>query len=171
MEKTRSLYNQGYCYVVDIDWSKYFDTINHDLLLEMLRRTIKDERVIQLIKSFLKSGMMKDGVIVETEAGSPQGGNLSPLLSNIYLTPFEKELGRRGHKFARYADDVNIYVKFKRAATRVMQSCTCFLERKLKLRVNREKSQAGYPNRDFDNRSDIAVYLGFVHFCVRLPVA
>lgn len=145
VEKTRNFYNQGYCYVVDIDLSKYFDTINHDLLLEMLRRTIKDERVIQLIKSFLKSGMMKDGVVVETEAGSPQGGNLSPLLSNIYLTPFDKELERRGHKFARYADDVNIYVKSKRAAIRVMQSCTRFLERKLKLRVNREKSQVGSP--------------------------
>lgn len=145
VEKMRNLYNQGYCYVVDIDLSKYFDTINHDLLLEMLRRTIKDERVIQLIKGFLKSGMMKDGVVVETEAGSPQGGNLSPLLSNIYLTPFDKELERRGHKFARYADDVNIYVKSKRAAIRVMQSCTRFLERKLKLHVNREKSQVGSP--------------------------
>ena len=145
VEKACNLYNQGYCYVVDIDLSKYFDTINHDLLLEMLRRTIRDERVIQLIKSFLKSGMMKNGVVVETAAGSPQGGNLSPLLSNIYLTPFDKELERRGHKFARYADDVNIYVKSKRAAVRVMQSCTRFLERKLKLRVNYEKSQAGSP--------------------------
>ncbi len=145
VEKARTLYKQGYCYVVDIDLSKYFDTINHDILLELLRKVIHDKRVIQLIKSFLKSGMMRDGVVVKTEAGSPQGGNLSPLLSNIYLTPFDKELERRHHKFVRYADDVNIYVKSKRAAVRVMQSCTRFLEHKLKLQVNREKSQVGSP--------------------------
>lgn len=143
--KMRYFYNQGYRYVVDIDLSKYFDTINHDLLLEMLRRTIKDERVIHLIKSFLKSGMMKDGVVMATDAGSPQGGNLSPLLSNIFLTLFDKELERRGHKFVRYADDITIYVKSKRAAVRVMRSSTRFLEQKLKLRVNHEKSQIGSP--------------------------
>ena len=145
VEKARKFYEEGYRYVVDIDMSKFFDTLNHDLLLEMLRWYIHDERVILLIKSFLKSGMMKNGVVVETEAGSPQGGNLSPLLSNIYLTPFDRELERRGHRFVRYADDVNIYVKSKHAAIRVMRSCTRFLEQKLKLRVNREKSQIGSP--------------------------
>ena len=132
IEKAKEYYDEGYKYVVDIDLAKYFDTVNHDMLINMLREEIKDERVIKLIRKYLKSGVMIDGIISATTQGTPQGGNLSPLLSNIYLTKFDKMLESRGHKFVRYADDCNIYVKSKRASLRVMQSCVKFLEGKLK---------------------------------------
>ena len=143
--KARDYYKAGYRWVIDLDLSKYFDTINHEILLNMVREEVKDKRVIELIKRFLKSGVMVNGVFERTEEGSPQGGNLSPLLSNIYLTKFDKELERRGHHFVRYADDINIYVKSKQAAERVMSSCIKYLEGKLKLKVNRDKSQTGSP--------------------------
>lgn len=145
IEKARSYYEEGYKYVIDIDLSKYFDTVNHDILLNKLRQVIKDERIIELIKKYLKSGVMEDGVKQATEAGTPQGGNLSPLLSNIYLNDFDWMLTRRGHKHVRYADDCNIYVKSKKAAQRVMEKCVEYLEGKLKLKVNQEKSQIGSP--------------------------
>lgn len=145
IRKAQEYYNQGYRRVVDIDLSKYFDTINHELLMKQLRSTITDLRLLCLIKRYLKSGVMTNGVVTRTEEGSPQGGNLSPLLSNIYLTAFDRELERRGHKFVRYADDVNIYVKSQRAAERVLSSSRKFLEAKLKLKVNEAKSQAGSP--------------------------
>ena len=145
IKRAKEYYEQGYTHVVDIDLAKYFDTVNHDLLIDMAREQIKDGRVIKLIRKYLKSGVMKDGLISSTEAGTPQGGNLSPLLSNIYLTGFDRMLESRGHKFVRYADDCNIYVKSRRAAERVMESCTKYLEGKLKLKVNREKSKAGSP--------------------------
>jgi group II intron reverse transcriptase/maturase len=113
----------------------------------MVRETVKDEAVIALIRKFLKSGVMVDGLVSQTEQGTPQGGNLSPLLSNIYLTKFDRMLEERGHKFVRYADDCNIYVKSSRAAERVMESCTKFLEGKLKLKVNRKKSTTGSPTK------------------------
>lgn len=141
----KAYYEQGNVRVVDLDLSKYFDTINHDLLMDMLRETISDKALLSLIWKYLKSGVMINGVVRATETGSPQGGNLSPLLSNVYLTKFDRELERRGHKFVRYADDVNIYVKTQRAAERVLSSCTRFLETKLKLKVNRDKSAAGSP--------------------------
>jgi reverse transcriptase/maturase family protein len=147
IEKAKEYYDEGYKYVVDIDLAKYFDTVNHDMLINMLREEIKDERVIKLIRKYLKSGVMIDGIISATTQGTPQGGNLSPLLSNIYLTKFDKMLESRGHKFVRYADDCNIYVKSKRASLRVMQSCVKFLEGKLKLKVNQEKSRTGSPLR------------------------
>jgi group II intron reverse transcriptase/maturase len=131
--------------VVDLDLEKYFGTVNHDLLIKMVREVVKDEAVIALIRKFLKSGVMVDGLASQTEQGTPQGGNLSPLLSNIYLTKFDRMLEERGHKFVRYADDCNIYVKSPRAAERVMESCTKFLEKKLKLKVNRKKSSTGSP--------------------------
>ena len=140
-------YNEGYRQVVDLDLAKYFDTVNHDILIGMLRKQIKDERVIRLIRKYLKSGVMINGLISPTTEGTPQGGNLSPLLSNIYLTAFDRMLESRGHKFVRYADDCNIYVKSRRAAERVMINCTKFLEGKLKLKVNRNKSQVGSPLR------------------------
>ena len=140
-------YNEGYRQVVDLDLAKYFDTVNHEILIGMLRKQIKDERVIRLIRKYLKSGVMINGLISPTTEGSPQGGNLSPLLSNIYLTAFDCMLESRGHKFVRYADDCNIYVKSRRAAERVMINCTKFLEGKLKLKVNRNKSQVGSPLR------------------------
>lgn len=145
VECMKEYYLQGYTHTVDIDLAKYFDTINHDLLMEMVRKEIKDERINKLIRKFLKSGAMKDGLISETVEGTPQGGNLSPLLSNIYLTSFDRLLESRGLKFVRYADDCNIYVKSRRAAKRVMENCVKYLEGKLKLKVNTEKSKIGSP--------------------------
>jgi group II intron reverse transcriptase/maturase len=113
----------------------------------MVRKEVSDERVIRLMRKFLKSGIMLDGIVSPTEDGVPQGGPLSPLCSNIYLTGFDLMLESRGHRFVRYADDCNIYVKSRRAAERVMESCTVYLEKKLKLKVNREKSTVGSPLR------------------------
>jgi group II intron reverse transcriptase/maturase len=147
IKKTEEYYKQGYVKVVDIDLAKYFDTVNHDILINSLRKEVKDEAVISLIRKFLKSGVMINGIVSTTQEGTPQGGNLSPLLSNIYLTAFDQMLESRGHKFVRYADDCNIYVKSQRAAERVMTSCTKYLGDKLKLKVNQEKSKAGSPLR------------------------
>ena len=145
MKQALKYYEEGYTQVVDLDLAKYFDTVNHEILIGMLREQIKDERVISLIRKYLKSGVMINGLISPTREGTPQGGNLSPLLSNIYLTAFDKLLESRGHKFVRYADDCNIYVKSRRAAERVMNNCVKFLEGRLKLKVNREKSRVGSP--------------------------
>lgn len=145
IKQAKEYYEQGYTQVVDIDLAKYFDTVNHDLLIGMVREQVKDEDAIRLIRKFLKSGVMANGIVSPTEEGTPQGGNLSPLLSNIYLTSFDRMLEVRGHKFVRYADDCNIYVKSRRAAERVMTACTNYLEGKLKLKVNKEKSQTGSP--------------------------
>jgi len=147
IRKAREYYDEGYKYVVDIDLAKYFDTVNHDLLINMLREKVKDERLISLIRKYLKSGVMENGIVSPTYKGTPQGGNLSPLLSNIYLTRFDRLLESRGHKFVRYADDCNIYVKSHRAAERVMSSSRKYLEGVLKLRVNTEKSTVGSPLR------------------------
>lgn len=135
---------EGYCYGVSLDLSKYFDTIHHGRLLSILRRNIEDERVIQLIKRYLKSGVLENGVVMETEEGSPQGGNLSPLLANIYLDEFDKEYKKRGVPCVRYADDIVLLAKSERAAQRLLKTSTEFLERKLKLIVNREKSKVVY---------------------------
>ena len=147
MKKAKEYYEQGYKYVVDIDLAKYFDTVNHDLLMDMVREEVKDKELLNLIRTFLESGVMENGVVRDTEMGTPQGGNLSPLLSNIYLTAFDRMLESRGHKFVRYADDCNIYLKSQRAAERVMANVTTFLESKLKLKVNTEKSKVGSPLR------------------------
>ena len=132
---------------MDIDLAKYFDTVNHDKLMGLIHKTIKDRGVISLIRKFLQSGVMINGVVVETEEGCPQGGPLSPLLSNIMLNELDKELERRGLKFCRYADDVSVYVRSKKAAERVMVSTTRFIEDDLKLKVNREKSTVDRPWR------------------------
>ena len=145
IKKAEEYYKQGYTQVVDLDLAKYFDTVNHDVLIGMVRETVKDEAVVKLIRKFLKSGVMVNGLLSPTTEGTPQGGNLSPLLSNIYLTAFDRMLEAKGHKFVRYADDCNIYVKSRRAAERVMVSCTRYLEEKLKLKVNKEKSKTGSP--------------------------
>ena len=144
---TKQYYEQGYSRTVDIDLAKYFDTVNHDILLGLVGKEVEDKAVIKLIRKFMKSGVMAEGLFVETEEGVPQGGPLSPLLSNVYLNEFDRMLESRGHKFVRYADDCNIYVRSGRAAERVMESCTKFLEGKLRLRVNKEKSQTGSPLR------------------------
>jgi group II intron reverse transcriptase/maturase len=147
VKKAEEYYKQGYVKVVDIDLAKYFDTVNHDILIRKVREVVKDEVVVQLIRKYLKSGVMVNGVIQATTEGTPQGGNLSPLLSNIYLTAFDRMLESRGHRFVRYADDCNIYVKSQRAAERVMTGCKTYLETKLKLKVNEAKSKAGSPLR------------------------
>lgn len=133
---------EGRGYVVDIDLAKYFDTVNHDRLMYRLSQDITDKRVLKLIRSYLQAGIMRYGIVEQRQRGTPQGGPLSPLLSNIVLDELDKELERRGHKFCRYADDCQIYVSSEEAATRVKESITAFLEQKLKLTVNREKSAA-----------------------------
>jgi group II intron reverse transcriptase/maturase len=146
--KAREYYEDGYAYVVDIDLEKYFDTVNHDILMDMVMMEVKERPVIRLIRAFLKSGVMADGIVSPTDEGTPQGGNLSPLLSNIYLTRFDKRLEERGHKFVRYADDCNIYLKSRRAAERVMEGSIEFLEgKRMRLKVNRNKSKVGSPTR------------------------
>jgi len=148
VRKAKEYYEDGYKYVADIDLAKYFDTVNHDILMDMVMMEVKERPIIRLIRAFLKSGVMADGIISPTEEGTPQGGNLSPLLSNIYLTRFDKLLEERGHKFVRYADDCNIYLKSKRAAERVMESSIEFLEgKKMCLKVNRDKSVVGSPTK------------------------
>jgi RNA-directed DNA polymerase len=132
---------EGYDWVVDIDLEKFFDRVNHDMLMARVARVVKDKKVLKLIRAYLNSGVMIHGVVRDTEEGTPQGGPLSPLLSNIMLDDLDKELEKRGHKFVRYADDCNIYVRTKRAGERVMASVKEFLEKKLKLKVNRKKSK------------------------------
>jgi group II intron reverse transcriptase/maturase len=145
IRKAREYYDEGYREVVDIDLAKYFDTINHDLLINMLREKVRDENLISLIRKCLKSGVMVGGVYSPTIKGSTQGSPLSPLLSNVYLTKFDRFLESRGHKFVRYADDCNIYVRSRRAGIRVMSGCKRYLEGVLKLKVNQEKSTVGSP--------------------------
>ena len=134
-------------WVVDIDLEKFFDRVNHDMLMARVAREVKDKRVLKLIRAYLNSGVMVNGVVMETEEGTPQGGPLSPLLSNIMLDDLDKELEKRGHKFVRYADDCNIYVKTQRAGERVMESVREFLEKKLKLKVNPKKSKVDRATR------------------------
>lgn len=133
----------GYGFVVDIDLAKFFDNVNHDILMARIARRIEDKRLLKIIREFLKSGMMKDGVCIKKGKGTPQGGPLSPFLSNIMLDDLDKELEKRGHRFCRYADDCNIYVRSLEAGKRVMESITQFLAKKLKLQVNKEKSAVG----------------------------
>ena len=140
--KVKEHAEQGYTDAVALDLSKYFDTLNHVRLLNLLRRNITDERVIQMIKRYLKSGVMENGVVVETEAGSPQGGNLSPLLANVYLDEFDQEFKRRGVPCILYADDIVLLARSKRAAERLLMTSTEYLESELQLTVNKEKSRA-----------------------------
>ena len=132
---------QGYIRAVVLDLSRYFDTLNHTILLNLLRKQVKDERVIQMVKRYLKGGVMENGVETETEEDSPQGGNLSPLLANVYLNEFDWEFHRRGVPCIRYADDIVLLAKSERAAERLLESSTKYLEETLKLKVNREKSR------------------------------
>jgi len=136
---------EGRRFVVDIDLEKFFDRVNHDLLMEKLSKKIGDGRVLRLIRRYLEAGMMAEGIIIPRTEGTPQGGPLSPLLSNILLTGLDRELERRGHAFCRYADDCNIYVRSRQAGKRVMASITRFLADKLKLKVNVAKSDVARP--------------------------
>lgn len=145
IEQTILYLNEGYEWVIDIDIEKYFDTVNHDKLISILREKINDAPTLNLIRKFLRAGIMDDGLISESTMGVPQGGPLSPILSNVYLDKLDKELENRGLRFARYADDCNIFVKSERAADRVIKSITQWLEKKLRLKVNLTKSKVVRP--------------------------
>jgi RNA-directed DNA polymerase len=136
---------QGCRWVVDMDLEKFFDRVNHDVLMSRVARKIEDKRVLGLIRRYLQAGVMEDGLVSQRVEGTPQGGPLSPLLSNILLDELDKELEKRGHRFCRYADDCNIYVRSKRAGERVMRSVSRFLSERLKLKVNAEKSAVDRP--------------------------
>jgi RNA-directed DNA polymerase len=135
---------EGRVIVIDIDLEKFFDRVNHDVLMSRLARHVTDKRLLRIVRRFLEAGIMYNGVCVERYEGTPQGGPLSPLLANLLLDDLDKELERRGHRFCRYADDCNIYVRTQVAGERVMTSITSFLEERLKLRVNRAKSAVAF---------------------------
>ena len=143
--KARQYVREGRRWVVDIDLEKFFDRVNHDILMSRLARRIKDKRVLRLIRKYLQAGLMSGGLVTARREGTPQGGPLSPLLSNILLDELDKELERRGHKFCRYADDCNVYVQSRSAGERVLKSLTNFLARRLRLKVNAEKSAVARP--------------------------
>jgi len=145
VEKAQEYIQQGYDWVVDLDLEKFFDRVNHDVLMSRVARRISDKRMLKLIRSFLNSGVMENGLVGPTDEGTPQGGPLSPLLSNLLLDELDHELERRGHRFVRYADDCNIYVKSERAGQRVMEGVKGFLTRKLRLKVNKSKSAVARP--------------------------
>ena len=145
MNKVLEYINEGYTYIIDVDIEKYFDTVNHDKLISILRERMNDSTTLHLIRSFLKAGVMENGFVSPSIEGVPQGGPLSPLLSNIYLDKLDKELEYRGLRFVRYADDFNIFVKSKDSAKRVKESISSWLERKLFLRVNIEKTKIVRP--------------------------
>lgn len=144
LRQARRYVEEGRSVVVDIDLEKFFDRVNHDILMARLARHVSDKRLLRVVRRFLEAGMMRDGACVVRHEGTPQGGPLSPLLANLLLDDLDKELERRGHCFCRYADDCNIYVRTKAAGERVMASVTKFLEGKLRLRVNREKSAVDF---------------------------
>ncbi len=156
VKQAQTYVQAGYSWVVDLDLEKFFDRVNHDLLMARVARVVTDKRVLKLIRAYLNSGVMVNGVVMDTEEGTPQGGPLSPLLSNIMLDDLDKELEKRGHRFVRYADDCNIYVKTPRAGERVMSSVRAFLEKKLKLKVNLNKSKV--------DRALKVKFLGFSFF-------
>mgnify|MGYP001737574301 CR=1 FL=1 len=146
MEEVLFYLNEGCEWVIDLDIEKYFDTVNHDKLISILREKVKDDVTLHLVRSFLRAGIMEDGIIRRNEEGVPQGGPLSPILSNIYLDRFDKELESRGLRFVRYADDCNIFVKSEMSANRVMKSVSSWLERKLFLKVNMTKTKVVRPS-------------------------
>jgi RNA-directed DNA polymerase len=153
VRKVREYIRQGYRIAVDMDLSKFFDKLNHDVLMRRVARKIRDKRVLRLLGKYLRAGVVVKGRLQETREGVPQGGPLSPLLANILLDDLDKELEKRGHKFVRYADDFVILVRTQRAGLRVKESITRFLERKLKLKVNQDKSQV--------SSMDQTLFLGF----------
>lgn len=151
--KAKEIMNNGYKWVVDLDLEKFFDTVNQDLLISIIRRTINEDKVVSLIRKYLQAGVLVKGVFEKTEKGTPQGGNISPILSNIMLNELDKEIEKRGLQFVRYADDCIIFAKSKKAAERIMTNITKFIETKLRLKVNRTKSKVDKPWR--------IKYLGF----------
>jgi RNA-directed DNA polymerase len=145
VEQAQQYIAEGYRWVVDLDLEKFFDRVSHDKLMARIGIRIGDRRMLKLIRSFLKAGVMEEGLVSPVDEGTPQGGPLSPLLSNIVLDEFDRELERRGLRFARYADDSNIYVRSRRAGERVMASISAFITTKLKLKVNQQKSAVARP--------------------------
>lgn len=156
IEKTLEYLNEGYEWVIDLDIEAYFDTVNQDKLISILRENVKDSTTLHLIRKFLQAGIMEDGFVKSSFIGMPQGGPLSPILSNIYLDKFDKELEERGLHFVRYADDSNIFVKSEMSANRVMKSITSWLERKLFLKVSATKTKVVRPTK--------SNFLGFTYF-------
>jgi RNA-directed DNA polymerase len=136
---------EGYCWCVDFDLEKFFDRVNHDKLMGQIAKRVEDKRLLKLIRAFLNAGVMENGLVSPSVEGTPQGGPLSPLLSNLVLDELDRELERRGHRFVRYADDCNVYVRSERAGQRVMESVTQFITQKLKLKVNEAKSAVARP--------------------------
>jgi len=148
--QAQSRVSSGKRWVVDLDLERFFDRVNHDVLMSRVARRVEDKRVLRLIRGFLQAGVMMGGLVSARSEGTPQGGPLSPLLSNVLLDGLDRELERRGHVFCRYADDVNVYVRSEAAGKRVLASLTGFLEKRLRLRVNKEKSSVDRPwNRSF----------------------
>lgn len=143
IEQAQEYVAAGYEWVVDIDLEKFFDSVNHERLMARVKDRVKDKRVRRLINAYLKAGVLVGGIVERSEEGTPQGGPLSPLLSNIVLTELDRKLEESGHRFVRYADDCNIYVKSKRSAERVMASTTQFIEKRMRLKVNQSKSAIG----------------------------
>src|SRR6266496_4008800 len=159
--KAQQYLADGYGWVVDLDLEKFFDRVNHDRLMARLAQRVSDQRMLKLIRAFLRAGVMEDGLVSPVDEGTPQGGPLSPLLSAIVLDELDRELERRGHRFVRYADDSNIYVRSRRAGERVMTSIAKFITRKLKLKVNDEKSAVDRPG--------VRKFLGFSFTWQREP--
>jgi RNA-directed DNA polymerase len=147
VRKAQEQIKSGKTTVVDIDLEKFFDRVNHDLLMTKIAKRVADKRIHRIIRRYLQAGVMLNGCCIATEEGTPQGGPISPLLANIMLNDLDHELTRRGHSFVRYADDCNIYVASKRAGQRVYASITKFIHERLKLKVNEQKSAVDYPNR------------------------
>lgn len=147
IKQAQTYLNEGYIWVVEIDLEKFFDTVNQDRLMNLLSRRVKDKRVLSLIRRFLQSGVQIGSTVEQVREGTPQGSPMSPILSNIVLDELDKELEKRGHRFVRYADDFCIFTKSERAGARVMLSISSFLEKRLKLRVNRKKSRVSKPNK------------------------
>ena len=146
VERAQAYIASGHAVVVDIDLEKFFDRVNHDILMGLVAKRVADKRLLKLIRGFLTAGVMEGGLVSPTEEGTPQGGPLSPLLSNLMLDVLDKELEKRGHRFVRYADDCNIYVRSQQAGERVMAGIERFLEKRLKLKVNKAKSAVAKPS-------------------------
>jgi RNA-directed DNA polymerase len=161
VERAQAYIASGYAAVVDIDLEKFFDRVNHDILMGLVAKRVADKRLLKLIRGFLTAGVMEGGLVSPTEEGTPQGGPLSPLLSNLMLDVLDKELERRGHRFVRYADDCNIYVRSQKAGERVMASIEKFLAKRLKLKVNKAKSAVAKPS--------VRKFLGFSFTSGREP--
>jgi RNA-directed DNA polymerase len=161
VERAQAYIASGHGFVVDFDLEKFFDRVNHDILMGLVAKRVADKRILKLIRGFLTAGVLEGGLVSPTEEGTPQGGPLSPLLSNLMLDVLDKELEKRGHRFVRYADDCNIYVRSQKAGERVMVGIEKFLAKRLKLKVNRVKSAVAQPN--------VRKFLGFSFTKERQP--